>query len=152
MLAARTILRRPDTVTSAADAVLVAWDLEAAPAINTLCYHLREQAHAPALALCLLPAWVPASEPSSAAAGRFDALVADYETWRLANDPILAGRRGDLEAALLDVYGREVAEAMIPVEESAPGGPLTEHLQRIVPGDTILDPAAGTGGGRGGAG
>jgi len=30
---------------------------------------------------------------------RFDALVADYETWRKANNPIRAGREGDLEAA-----------------------------------------------------
>ena len=30
---------------------------------------------------------------------QFDALVADYETWRQANNPIRAGRQGDLEAA-----------------------------------------------------
>ncbi len=29
----------------------------------------------------------------------FDALVADFETWRTAKDPIRAGRQGDLEAA-----------------------------------------------------
>jgi len=37
--------------------------------------------------------------------------------------------RGDLQAALLAVYGREVAESMIPVEsagEDLPPGPLTE--------------------------
>lgn len=30
---------------------------------------------------------------------RFEALVADFEAWRTANDPIRAGRQGDLEAA-----------------------------------------------------
>ncbi|NGP52266.1 DUF885 family protein [Thioalkalivibrio sp. XN8] len=29
----------------------------------------------------------------------FDALVADYEAWRLAQNPVAAGRQGDLEAA-----------------------------------------------------
>jgi uncharacterized protein (DUF885 family) len=32
-------------------------------------------------------------------AAEFDALVADYEAYRLANNPIAAGRQGDLEAA-----------------------------------------------------
>lgn len=35
-----------------ADVVLVAWDLERAPEINTLCYHMRRALKAPVVALC----------------------------------------------------------------------------------------------------
>ncbi|MGK7294609.1 MAG: DUF885 domain-containing protein [Candidatus Wenzhouxiangella sp. M2_3B_020] len=51
------------------------------------------------LAAGLLSAWTSADEEPRSAGERFDALVADYETWRLDHDPILAGRRGDLKAA-----------------------------------------------------
>ena len=51
-----------------------------------------------AMAACMMPTWISASDESRPAE-RFDTLVSDYETWRLANDPSLAGRRGDLEAA-----------------------------------------------------
>lgn len=35
-----------------ADAVLIEWQLEKAPVINTLCYHVRRKAATPAIALC----------------------------------------------------------------------------------------------------
>lgn len=37
---------------SDADAVLVDWEFEAAPAINTLCFHIRRSLRAPVLMLC----------------------------------------------------------------------------------------------------
>jgi len=40
-----------------------------------------------------------AGEENGSADARFEALVDDYEQWRAANNPIRAGRRGDLEAA-----------------------------------------------------
>jgi len=41
----------------------------------------------------------PATTTAPTPAAAFDALVADYEAFRLQHDPVSAGRRGDLEAA-----------------------------------------------------
>ncbi len=49
--------------------------------------------------LMLVAAGLAVDAPAATDAERaFDRLVADYETWRLAENPIEAGRRGDLEA------------------------------------------------------
>ena len=68
------------------------------------------------LIACSLAMTAAASAFADATAD-FAALVEDYEAWRLANNPIVAGRRGDLEAAArwLDA-SFEAAEARVAAQ------------------------------------
>ncbi|MDT8450257.1 MAG: DUF885 family protein, partial [Wenzhouxiangellaceae bacterium] len=71
---------------------------------HPLTRRLRASAGLLSLTFLLIPAAMPAAAveqsgqvpPADAA---FEALVADYQAWRETQDPIRAGRRGDLEAA-----------------------------------------------------
>lgn len=55
-----------------ADAVLVEWSLDRAPALNLLCYHVRRHVHAPVVMLCPPD---PEVQAAALAAGADDALA-----------------------------------------------------------------------------
>lgn len=84
------------------------------------------------LALFVLPVLPVFAEPLS----DFDALVADFEAHELANDPIRAGREGDLEAAAL--WPDQSADS-IEASRAAEG----EFMQRLtaIPVDALSESA-----------